>query len=223
MSSDGEDVAQRQHAGRAVLAAGRRQHGVARVEQHGAALLHVGVDARQRGRRRARRARHDRPVDQREERELVARRIEPDRLAGFQRGALREEQREALQAELAEIVDLGVAGDDVGEPRLGGDLLGEFFRRGIRRAARPARAALRARGLVCAIACEAISSAVAPASSAMLAATRRRGISRYRPPASQNTTSASMISSASAPRNSGPRRSFGSPRRYASMRAESGA
>ena len=39
--------------------------------------------------------RHDRPVDQREERQLIARRIEPDRLAGFERGALREEQRQA--------------------------------------------------------------------------------------------------------------------------------
>ena len=46
------------------------------------------------------RARHDRPVDQRIEGELVAGGIEPDRIAGFERGALREEQRQALQAGL---------------------------------------------------------------------------------------------------------------------------
>ena len=108
-----QDRAQRHHAGRAVGAAGagRRHDGVAGVEQHGAAVLHVGVDARQRCGRRLRRARHDRPVDQREERKLVARDVEADRLAGFERGALREEQRQALQAGLADAVDLGVAGD----------------------------------------------------------------------------------------------------------------
>ena len=74
----------------------------------------------ERGRRGRCRARHDRPVDQREERQLVAREVEPDRLAGFERGALREEQRQALQAGLADVVDLGVAGDDIGEPRLEG-------------------------------------------------------------------------------------------------------
>ena len=76
--------------------------------------------------RRACRIRHDRPVDQREERKLVARRVEPDRLAGFERGALREEQRQPLQARLADVVDLGIAGDDVGEPRFDGHLLGEI-------------------------------------------------------------------------------------------------
>ena len=68
---------------------------------------------------------HDRPVDQREERQLVARDVEADRLAGFERGALREEQRQALQAGLADAVDLGVAGDDVGEPGLDRRLHGE--------------------------------------------------------------------------------------------------
>ena len=72
-----------------------------------------------------RRAGHDRPVDQREERKLVAGDVEPDRLAGFERGALREEQGQALQAGLADAVDLGVAGDDVGEPRLDRGLHGE--------------------------------------------------------------------------------------------------
>ena len=85
--------------------------------------------------RRLRRARHDRPVDQREERQLVAGGIEPDRIAGFERGALREKQREALQAGLADVVDLGVAGDDIGEPRLDRRLHGvvTVLRKGVRR------------------------------------------------------------------------------------------
>ena len=89
----GQNAAQRDHAGAAGFAAGtrRRHHRVAGVEQHGAALLHVGVDARQRLRRRLRRVRHDRPIDQREEREFVARNVEADRFAGFERRVLAEE------------------------------------------------------------------------------------------------------------------------------------
>src|SRR6266849_1075834 len=70
----GEARAQRHHAGAARLAARprRRHHGIARLEQHGAAALHVGIDAREHLRRRSWRVRHDRPVDQRKERELVA-------------------------------------------------------------------------------------------------------------------------------------------------------
>ena len=136
-----QDVAQRQHAGRAVGAAGagRRHDGVAGVEQHGAAVLHVGVDAGERRGRGLRRARHDRPVDQRKERKLVAGDVEADRLAGLERGALGEEQREALQAGLADAVDLGVAGDDVGEPRLDRGLHGEVeIGRRVRRGRRSA-------------------------------------------------------------------------------------
>ena len=91
---------------------------VAGVEQHGAAVLHVGVDLLQRLARGARRARHHRPVDQRIERELVLAGIDPDRIAGFERGALREEQRQPLQAGAADAVDLVVAGDDIGEAGL---------------------------------------------------------------------------------------------------------
>ena len=63
-------------------------------------------------------ARHDRPIDQRIEGELVARGIEADGLARFERGTLCEEQGEALQAGLADPVDFRVAGDDVSEPGL---------------------------------------------------------------------------------------------------------
>src|SRR5262245_37622883 len=60
----GQDVAKRQHARRlrcAVLAR-RRLDGVAGIEQHGAALLHIGVDPVERVLRRSLRARHHRPV-----------------------------------------------------------------------------------------------------------------------------------------------------------------
>ena len=72
--------------------AGRRFDGVSGVEQNRAALLHVGVDLVECVLRRLRRARHDRPVDQREESQFVARRIDADRIAGFKRRALRQEQ-----------------------------------------------------------------------------------------------------------------------------------
>ena len=42
----------------------------------------------------------DRPVDQREERQFVARRIDADGIAGLQRGALRQEQRQPGQPAL---------------------------------------------------------------------------------------------------------------------------
>src|SRR3984957_14655465 len=62
----GQDLAQFQHSGAARLAAraGRRDYGIAGVEQHGAAVLHVGVDALERGFRRQRRAGRNRPIDQ---------------------------------------------------------------------------------------------------------------------------------------------------------------
>ena len=120
--------AQRLHARRlrcAVLAR-RRFDRVAGVEQHGAALFHVGVDLVDGVLRRLRRARHDRPVDQREERQFVARGIDADGIAGFQRGALREEQRQAGQARLDDGIDVGIAGDDIGEPGLRDRLHGEL-------------------------------------------------------------------------------------------------
>ena len=129
----GENAAQRDHAGTARFAAGtgRRHHRVAGVEQHRAALLHVGVDARQRVRRRLGGIGHDRPVDQREERQFVARDVEADRLAGFERGVLGQKYRQALQAGLADGVDFGVAGDDIGEVGFDRGLAGEVIAGGI--------------------------------------------------------------------------------------------
>ena len=94
---------------------GRRHDRVAGIEQHGAALLHVGVDALERLVRRPRRAGHDRPIDQRKERQFVVGDIEADRIAGLERGALRQEQRQSRKPGLADGIDLGVAGDDIGE------------------------------------------------------------------------------------------------------------
>src|SRR5580704_4905165 len=111
----GQDITQLQHSRAARLAArtGRRDHGIAGVEQHGAAVLHVGVDALERRLRRPRRAGRDRPINQRIKRQFVMRDIEADRVAWLERGALRQEKRQAGEAGFADIVDLGIAGDHI--------------------------------------------------------------------------------------------------------------
>ncbi len=85
----------------------------------GAALLHIGVDLVDGVLRRFRRAGHDRPVDQREEREFVARR---DRRRRDRRPPARcaapRNSGQAGHAGLDDGVDVGVAGDDVGQPGL---------------------------------------------------------------------------------------------------------
>ena len=126
-----QDRAQRHHAGAAGFTArsGRCHHRVASVEQNGAALFHVGVDAGERLGRRLWRAWHDRPVDQREERELIAADIDADRIAGLERGALGQKQGQALQAGFAHGIRLGVAGHDIGEVGLDGGLGGELIGR----------------------------------------------------------------------------------------------
>ena len=95
-----------------------RLDGVAGIEQYGAALFHVGVDAVERVLRRLGRARYHRPVDQREERQFVMRRIDADGIAGLERGALGEEQRQSRHARLDDGIDVGIAGDDISQPRL---------------------------------------------------------------------------------------------------------
>ena len=116
------------HAGRLVGAAGAR-HGldrVAGVEQHRAALLHVGVDARQRRGRRLR-ARPARSASRSAGRTPVRRarcrgrpdRRPPARCAGPGTAS-------GLQPGAADVVDLGVAGDHIGEPGLLRRLQREF-------------------------------------------------------------------------------------------------
>ena len=98
-------------------AAGPGAHGVARVEDHRAAALHEGVELAHRRLARVRPAGHDRPVEQRDRRR--ARRA-PDRRRSArpaQGRAAAEHLREAGEAGLARVVDLRVAGDDIGEPR----------------------------------------------------------------------------------------------------------
>ena len=138
----GQDFAQRLHGRRLrrAVVAGRRLDRVAGVEQHGAALLHVGVDLVDGVLRRLRRARHDRPVDQREEGEFVMRGIDADGIAGLERGALRQEQRQSGHAGLDDGIDVGIAGDDIGEAGLRHRLHRELVGRAVRARRRAARA-----------------------------------------------------------------------------------
>ena len=121
MSSERQDVAQRHHAGRAARAAGagRRHDGVAGVEQHGAAVLHVGVDA---GQRRGRGlAPRPAPPASRSAGRTTARRARCRGRPGRRlraRCAGRETSVRPCKPGLADVVDLGVAGDHIGEPRL---------------------------------------------------------------------------------------------------------
>jgi len=98
-----ENGAQGLHARAAGIAAGpgRRLDRIASVEQHRAALLHIGIDMFEGLARRFWCARHDRPIDQRVKGQFVARRIEADGLTRFEGGTLCEEQGEALKAGLA--------------------------------------------------------------------------------------------------------------------------
>src|ERR1700675_1583380 len=83
----GKNFAQRLHARRLrrAIVSRRRLDGVAGVEHHRAALLHVSVDQVDGVLRRLRRSRYHRPIDQREECQLVMRGIDADGIAGFQR------------------------------------------------------------------------------------------------------------------------------------------
>lgn len=81
-------------------AAGPCAHRVAGVEDHEPATLHIGFELAQGLGRGDRAAGHDRPVQHREEGELVAVGIEADSLAGFERGARAEHDVEAGKAGL---------------------------------------------------------------------------------------------------------------------------
>src|SRR5436853_82994 len=76
--------------------------------------------------RRRRAVGDDRPVNQWKERQLVAAEVDPDRLAGFERRPLRQKQRQSLQSAFAHRVDIGIAGQNVGEPGLKSGLFGKL-------------------------------------------------------------------------------------------------
>ena len=124
----GENVAQSHHPRGAVCAidTGRGFDRIASVEQDRAALLHVAVDMFERLARRLLGPRNYRPIDQRIERELVARGIEPDWIAGFERSALRQKHREPLQPRFADPINLGIARNHIGEARLQRGAHGRF-------------------------------------------------------------------------------------------------
>ena len=116
----GEDIAQSLHSRRLRCASvsGRRLDRIAGIEHHGAALFHVGVDTIDGVLRRLRGARHNGPVDQRKEGQFVVGGIDADGVAGFQRRALREKQRQSGHAGLDDGIHVGIAGDDISQPGL---------------------------------------------------------------------------------------------------------
>ena len=66
--------------------------------------------------------------------------IDADGIAGFERRALREEQGQARHPGLDDVIDVGVAGDDIGQPGLRDRLDGEVvFAVGMRRRRRHGR------------------------------------------------------------------------------------
>ena len=132
---------------------------------------------------RPRRAGHDRPIDQRIERKFVVGDVEADRIAGFERGALRQEQRQPGKAGFADGVDVGVAGDDIGE-------LGFERRR---------RHVGGLRDCCCARAARCVSASSGNADQRPLPRrAEARGMSRAMPPPRNSTTSVSSRNSASA-------------------------
>ena len=123
---EGEDLAQLLGLRRVgAEAGGGEAAGVARVEEDGAAVLHEGVDLRHRLGGGRRLVGIDRPVDQRVEGKLVGGDVDRRRLARLERGAVGEIHGKALEAGAAGLVELRVAGHDIGELRLrrGGERL----------------------------------------------------------------------------------------------------
>ena len=86
------------------------------VEQDGAAVLQVGVDVGFGGVGDQYRFRGHRPIQQREERQFVAPRIDSLRRSQLGGGTALENGIEAAEAGFAGFVDLPVSGNDVGEP-----------------------------------------------------------------------------------------------------------
>src|SRR5438105_1177240 len=86
---------------------------IAGIEQNSAAVFHIGIDALECCIGGAGGARYDRPIDQRIEHKLVARDVEPNRIARFKRCALREKEREPREPGLADGIDFGISSDHI--------------------------------------------------------------------------------------------------------------
>ena len=102
---------------------------VAGIEHDQAALLHEGVDLGEgRVRQRARVVAH-RPIEDREEGQLVLVDIDSHGLGRLERGAGAQDFAQSRQAFLAGAIDLGVAGDDISQTRAKSGLQGEIVGR----------------------------------------------------------------------------------------------
>ena len=89
------------------------------VEEDHAALLHVGVDLGKRGFRQRPGICQHRPVEDREEGDLVGEDVDGERLARLHGGARDQELAEADEALAARLVGGGIAGEHVAEGDFG--------------------------------------------------------------------------------------------------------
>ena len=124
-----QDLGEAVLARSAALLAGQEQGGVAGVEQDHAALGEVGLDPLDRTRRQVRMVGRDRPVEQREQSEIVGGDVDRHRVRGLDRGPHRQDAGQALEPGLALLVDVRLPGQHVGEAGLGASARRSWRRR----------------------------------------------------------------------------------------------
>ena len=117
-----QELGQAALAGAAAFLAGQQAGGVAGVEQDHAALRQIGLDALDGTGGEVGMVGRDRPVEQREQSEVVGGDVDRPGIGGLDRGAHREHAGQALEAGLALAVDVGPAGHDIGQPGLAGQV-----------------------------------------------------------------------------------------------------
>ena len=106
---------------------------IARIEDDEAALLHEGIDLGERRVGKWARVLAHRPIEEGKEGKLVLLDVDTHGVGGLERGAGAQHLAQSRQSLLAGAVDLRIAGDDIGEPRVQGGLAGEIVGRWGRR------------------------------------------------------------------------------------------
>ncbi|MNU32925.1 hypothetical protein D3C71_214780 [compost metagenome] len=110
----GEDLLQ-SFAIRRAAATAERGILVAGIEEHGAAVAHIGVNARDRGLRGHRCIGGNRPVDDRVEGQFVPGDVQTNGRTGLQRRPIGKELGQTRKPLFGNAIDIGFAGRDIGE------------------------------------------------------------------------------------------------------------